>query len=63
MNRQSKAKCKKCGSKDIKVREEDYDTYNHWCNDGSSITYYKCKKCGYKWKKCGYKWKYEYNRA
>ena len=38
-------KCSKCGSKDVKVTQEEHDL---------PVTKYKCKKCGYKWEEESY---------
>ena len=42
-------KCEKCGSKDIREREEEKRTPGSG-GGGVTITYYTCKKCGYEWK-------------
>ena len=39
-------KCIECGSKDVKVTQEEYDLPGGF---KTNVTKYKCKKCGYKW--------------
>ena len=39
-------KCPECGSKDVKVTQEEDDLPGGF---KSNVTKYKCKKCGHKW--------------
>ena len=42
-------KCPECGSKDVKVTDEDYEDNPGAGGGGWVYRTYKCKKCGYKW--------------